>query len=232
MSDEASRKDDKWDIAFNGTEVKINAGAMGPGNTRIGDLYLYGGFFYNAAADFQEIAEVSFSDKGKRFFDLGFSLRNVAFSLPPGVDRVVNEPYWFKEDGEFFRAVNDNWWIVKGGEKNSFSKFRVKEIEETENVDAIETIIHFEFYYQGPGQNGFSTDSIQWALPMFDSNERLIKWCLDFDSQAVIDCSTEVWDLRLSVSNRRGRRRWRINVNEGAVGPLKTQDARVFQQAP
>ena len=156
----------------------------------------------------------------------------MAFSLPPGVDRVVNEPYWFKVDEGFHKAVSSNWWIVKGGEKNSFSKFHVKEILETKIDDVIETTIRLEFFFQGPDMSEFEVNAREWELPLFDSSKRLIKWCLDFDTQSILDCSEDSWDLRLSVSNRRGLRRWRINVNEGAVGPLKTRDARVFQQAP
>lgn len=232
MSDEEARANKVWDIAFNGTEVKINAGIQGPGDSRIADLYLYEGFFSNTAADFQEIAEVSFSDKGKRFFELNIDLRNVAFSLPPGVDRVVNEPYWFKERDGLHVANPANWWILKGGEKNSYSKFHVKEILENKNEDLVESTIVFEYFYQGIGTDVFEPTLKEWKLPPFDSSQRLLKWCLDFDSESLIDCSEEHWDLRLSVSNRRGRRRWRINVNEGAIGPLKSDEARIFQSAP
>lgn len=228
---EAKQRQD-WHMAFNGTEVKINAGDEGPGNTRIGDLYLYQDFFFNGAADFQEIAEVSFSDKGKRFFDLNLDPRQAAFALPPGVERVINEEDWFQERRGSRSAVSDSWWIVKGGEGDTFSKFHFKSIDEVETDSVIETTMTLEFYYQGPANDSFSQEAITWKLPTFDTTQRLIRSCLDFDSQSVVSCSDSRWDIRLSVLNRRGQRRWQINVNQGAMGPLSSETAQSFSFAP
>lgn len=222
-SAEATLRSD-WDMAFNGTEVKINAGNQGKGQTRIGDLYLYRDFFPGGVADFQEIAEVSFSDKGKRFFDLNLDLRNVAFALPPGVDRVVDEGSWFMERRGTYIAKSENWWILKGGEGNTFSQFHVLDIKESFEGEKISTNIVLEFFYKGPNQGHFEEESRIWELPTFDSTQRLIKWCLDFDSQSIVDCSNTSWDLLFSVSNRRGKRRWRFNVNQGAIGPIAGPD--------
>lgn len=230
-TDEAKTRSD-WHMAFNGTEVKINAGNEGPGATRIADLYLYRDFFYNGAADFQEIAEVSFSDKGKRFFDLDFDLRGAAFALPPGVERVINEESWFQENRGFRQANDQSWWIVKGGEGNTFSKFHFKEIIEETIDEVIQTTFVLEFYYQGEGEDQFESSPRLWKLPTFGSDKRLIRWCLDFDSQEVINCSDSRWDLRFSALNRRGQRRWQINVNQGAMGPLAPSEAATFQKAP
>lgn len=219
-----------WDMAFNGTEVKINSGNSGPGDSRIGDLYLYGGFFFNEAADFQEIAEVSFSDKGERFFNLSQDLRSVAFALPPGIDRVVYEPYWFETRGEFFKARPESWWILKGGAEKTYFKFHISNITEEKVDDLISSTIEFEFYSQGVVDQGFGEALQGWKLPVIDSSMRLIKWCLDFKIQEVVDCSANDWDLLLSVSNRRGNRRWRINVNQGAIGPLSFEDTQIVTQ--
>ena len=228
MSEAEARLRNDWDIAFNGTEVKINSGDRGPGDSRIGDLYLYEGFFFDEAADFQEIAEVSFSDKGERFFGLDLNLRNVAFALPPGIDRVVYEPYWHDVSGEFFKARPESWWVLKGGKENSFYKFHISSINEEKLVDTISSTIEFEFYSQGPEDQEFKNVTQHWKLPTFDSDTRLIKWCLEFESKEVIDCSRNDWDLLLSVSSRRGRRRWRINVNQGAIGPLSFEETQVI----
>ncbi len=221
-----------WHIAFNGTEVKINAGDQGPGQTRIGDLYLYQDFFFNGAADFQEIAEVSFSDKGQRFFDLDLDVRSAAFALPPGVERVVFEDDWFRDVRGSRKAVDSSWWIVKGGEGNTFSKFRFREIDEVSVGRVVESTFTLEFFYQGQSDSQFEATPRLWKLPMISSRERLLKWCLDFDSQEIIECSDSRWDLQLSVRNRGRRRRWQINVNAGAMGPLTQDVARIYQTAP
>lgn len=216
----------EWDLAFNGTEVKMNAGNAGPGQNRMGELYFYGGFAKGETADFQRIAEVSFLDKGQRFFDLDLSLRDVSFALPPGVPRVVYESYWFKKrnGSDFHTAVSENWWVLKGSEEGSSMKFHVADIEEGFVGDDIQTEIVFEYFYQGPGEDTFSSEAKTWRLPVFDSNQRLIRWCLDFDKRQVANCSDNTWELRFSALNRGGQRRWLFNVNAGAIGPLSYED--------
>jgi len=225
MSEAQAQKSERWDIAFNGTEVKINSGKNGPGDTRIGDLYLYQPFFLLGVADFQRIAEVSFADQGLRFFELDLDLQSVALSVPQGIDRAVFEEDWlYKSPEKLFKARAENWWMLWGGEEKSFFKFRVKEISDVIVGDIIESKITLEFFKQAASDARFDDSLISWTLPQFDSVERLLKWCLDFDSRSVVDCSTSIWDLRLSISNRRGNRRWRFNVKRGAIGPLSEDD--------
>lgn len=217
-----------WDLAFNGTEMKMNAGNSGPGKTRMGELYFYGGFSRGETADFQRIAEVSFSDKGERFFNQDMSLRDVSFALPPGVPRVVFESDWFRKENnsEFHAAVSKNWWVLKGGEALSFMKFHIADIKEEIVGDKIQTEILFEYFYQGPSEREFSQELTTWRLPKFDSGQRFIRWCLDFDEREVVDCSEKSWELRFSALNRSGQRRWLLNVNAGAIGPLSYEDMR------
>lgn len=226
MTKAEALKDQEWDLAFNGTEVKMNAGDSGPGQTRMAELYFYGGFSRGDSADFQRIAEVSFSDKGERFFELDLSLRNVNFALPPGIPRVVYEPDWFKQesDTEFHSAVSENWWVLKDGEGQSFVKFHVAEIREVFVGEDIQTEIIFKYFYQGPEDDRFSPQLKTWNVPKFDSSQRFIRLCLDFDENRVVDCSKGTWELRFSALNRGGQRRWLFNVNAGAVGPLNYSD--------
>ena len=221
MSNEEAKENELWDIAFNGTEVKINSGFNGPGKVRIGDLYLYEGFFNQGVAEFQRIATVSFGDKGLRFFNLDFDLRQVAFALPPGVERVVSEEDWYQKDQGFHTPVTESWWILKAPEFGSFFKFHIKEIIENKIENEIHTTIILEFYSRDKNTNFFSLNSSIWSLPKFTSRQRLIKWCLDFDDKRVVNCQLKSkWDLKFSASNRRGKRKWRFNVNQGAIGPL------------
>lgn len=232
MPDVEARLRSDWHMAFNGTDVKINAGNQGPGDARIGDLYLFGGFFFNGAIDFQEVAEVSFSDKGKRFFDLNLGVTQATFALPPGVERVINESDWFAETRGSRLAKADSWWVVKGGEGDTFSKFHFKSIDETKEGEKITTAMTLDYFYQGVGENEFSTDLKSWKLPPFSTDDEFLQWCLDFDSQSVIECSDERWDIRLSVLNFDGIREWFIAVNVGALGPLSNEIATGLGRAP
>ena len=229
MPTKEAKKRKDWDIAFNGTEVKLNAGKEGPGDTRAASVFQYLNFFPNGNPDFQAIAEVSFGDKGIEFFELDHDIKNVPFALPKGIDRVVFEPDWFTQssrNSSLNQAVSKNWWMLKGAEGNTFSKFSVSNIEETLLADeSIETRITLKTYFQGAEDSTFGAEQT-WELPLISSTQRLIKMCLDFDSQTVVDCSRDKdkWDIRLSISNRRGKRRWRMNVSVGAIGPINFED--------
>lgn len=228
MSDQEAREDEAWDVAFNGTEIKINSGESGPGDTRIAPLYLYGSFFDGAVADFQAIAEVSFSDKGERFFQLDFDLKNASYRLPPGVERVVDERYWLKETDESFEAKANNWWILKGDQ--GFYKFHISSITELSNDSETLSTIKISFYQQRKDEPEFSETLYEWDLPEISSRKRVIRWCLDFSRRNVTDCQEEGWDLRFSALQRRGTRKWRFNVNRGAIGPMSEEEAmgRIF----
>lgn len=219
LSDVDAQKDSNWHIGFNGTAVRLNSGKYGPGDVRATNLYLYGSFFANGQIDFQRIAEESFGPRGQRFFNLGFDMRKAPFSPPPGQDRVIYESDWFSKAGDFYVARNENWWIVKGGENGAYSKFNVREISEQKVGDVIETEMTLELFNQNPGDSAFGTAET-WTLPKFDSSVRVKKFCLDLHSKQIVSCGDSKADLIFAISNRSGKRRWRFNVKQGAVGPL------------
>ena len=223
MSDEEALKHLDWHIAFNGTNVRINSGKYGPGDVRATTLYIYGSFFANGKIYFQKIAEESFGPKGIRFFEQSFNLRRAPYALPQGQERAIHETDWFESNGEFFQAVNKNWWIVEGAEAGAFTKFNVSEIEEQKVGDQIETLIKLTLFNQKAGDSSFGTEE-SWELPKFDTSKRLIKSCLDLHGKQILSCSDNRVDLILSISNRNGLRRWRFNVIKGAVGPLNHQE--------
>ncbi len=231
MSDFEASQNTEWDIAFNGTSGKINSGESGPGSTRIAPLYLYQGFFPNGAADFQRLAQISFGDKGREIFNLDLDLRNIPFSLPAGVERVVNEPDWLISENDGFSAKSSNWWIVKGSDGNSYTKFRVLKIEEEESGNDIESKITLEYAIQTKNSTSFSPLR-EWTLPLISSATRLIRWCLDFDTESVIECSESGHELRFSSLSRRGRRQWRFNVSLGAIGPIDNEQIIDWVSAP
>ncbi len=223
MSDEEALKHKDWDIAFNGTNVRLNSGKYGPGNVRAANLYIYGSFFANGKIDFQKIAEESFGQKGQKFFDQEFDMRKAPYAVPQGQERAIHESDWFLKNGDFHQAVNENWWIVKGGEAGAYTKFNVTEIMEESVGELIETTIKLTLYNQKAGESEFGVEE-EWVLPKFDTSKRLIKSCLDLHKKQIVSCSDSGVDLILSISNRRGNRRWRFNVIQGAVGPLNLDE--------
>ncbi|CBW26878.1 putative exported protein [Halobacteriovorax marinus SJ] len=219
----------QWDLAFNGTSIRINAGKYGKKGARIGSLFIYTDFFPGGVVDYQRIAEVSFSDRGSRFFNLDMDLRNIPYALPPGVDRVINEPDWFSSDEvdpDLFKAKNDNWWLIRSSSADSYFKFNVADINEVKDSDGnIETTITIESYYQAPGESEFSPSLRSWQLESFSSAKRLVRLCLDLDQQALVHCSKDKAkvDLTFMALNREPRQ-WKIQTASGAIGPLSLED--------
>lgn len=228
-----SKESTKWHIAFNGTNVKINSGVNGPGTVRVGLLYKYKPFYLGQNVDWQKISDQAFGLKGIDFFKLKFNYRKVSFFLPQGVKRVVNEPDWFhKIDGDvILRKENDlNWWVLKNPETGSFTKFHVANVEEEKlDNDTIDSVITINYYQQNSGEETFSSTKESWTLPKFNSATERIKWCLDFETKTLIDCSIkDHWDLKLSVFNwdplYDEDREWKLLINEGAFGPISEKD--------
>lgn len=223
--EEAKSRND-WHIAFNGTNVRINSGKYGPGDVRVANLFTYTDFFKNNIADFQKIAEVSFSDKGARFFNLELDPKNVAYSLPPGVDRIIYEDQWFRVDPttNFHQATKENWWLVRGNRSQSYFRFNISNIEESTNEDDIETVFHFKLYKQSETEEEFNETPLHWTLPSFSSKKRLIRTCYDLDSLQIVNCKTQDWEIKFTALNRKNQRRWKIEVSSGAIGPLSEED--------
>lgn len=228
-TDERAKESKQWDIAFNGTNIRINAGKYGQKGTRIGSLFIYSNFFPTGVVDYQRIAEVSFSDRGARFFNLEMDPKQVPYELPPGVDRVINEPDWFKkseEDQNLFQAKNENWWLVQSSDKKSYFKFNIAEINESLiDETTIETEIVLNTYYQGPNDKVFNSELREWRLEKFDSKKRLVRLCLDLDEMKTVHCSSDKAKVDLIfMALNRSPRQWRIQTSSGAIGPISFED--------
>lgn len=223
ISNLEAKSDKEWDIAFNGTNVKLNSGTNGPGSVRAANLYLYGGFFFADGFNFQRIAEESFGQRGDRFFNINFNSRRAAFGLPEGQPRAIFESDWFVTEGEFFKANSKNWWIIKGAEEKTYSKFNVKKITEEKVGEFIQTKITLSLFNQSESDTLFQ-DQTDWELPLFSSETRLAKTCLDLNRKEIVECSSPLADLILTIFNKNNSRRWRMNIIEGAVGPLSSEE--------
>jgi hypothetical protein len=233
LNAQQAKNSSAWHIAFNGTNIKINSGANGPGSVRVGLLYKYKPFFKGQNVDWQKISQQAFGDKGIDFFNIQFDYRIVSFFLPQGIKRVVNEPDWFKKiQGEVvLREENStNWWILRNSETSSYTKFHVGGIQEVKlDNDTIDTTVTLNYYQQHTNNETFDSTKITWTLPTFNSATERVKWCLDFDNQEIIECSVkDRWDLKLSVFNwdplYDEDREWKFLVNKGAFGPISFED--------
>jgi len=229
FTDAQAMKSKDWDLAFNGTSIRINAGKYGEKGTRIASLFIYTDFFTGGIVDYQRIAEVSFSDRGARFFDLEMDLRNIPYSLPPGVERVINEIDWFRtseEDDRLYSSVNKNWWLVRSSDLQSYFKFNMAEINESILADdKIETEFVIHSYYQSKDDLEFQPELRIWRLEPISTKKRLVRLCLDLDAQETVHCSREKDKVDLSFTAlNRNPRRWKIETSSGAIGPLSLED--------
>jgi hypothetical protein len=216
MTDFEAELRDDWDIAFRGTEIKLNSGDNGPSNVRISLLYFYGAYYLNNAINYQMLAEESFGEKGLKFFNLDFPMNYAPFALPAGQDRVIFEDDWFIKRGRGFRANSQNWWILKSSDGEDIHRFNVKEIADVKTDSGIQTTITLDLFES------------EWVLPVFSSSERLIKRCFDLKDKQVVECSDSKADLIFSARNRGSRRSWRWNVVNSGVGPLSYDEMREF----
>lgn len=214
-----ARRDKTWHIGFQGTKVILNSGDNGPGDTRVTSLYLYRPFYENKSPAFQKLAEESFENKGIRFFELEHDFRNAPYALPAGIDRVIFEDDWLRSSRGIFSANQNSWWLIKNREQSSLTKINIHEITESQLEGHINSLITLRIALNNP-LNGEFQDEVFYTLPEISSKDKLIKMCIDLNSQAVVDCKNKNADLIFSALNIGRRRSWRFNVTEGAVGPL------------
>jgi hypothetical protein len=227
LSDADAKEDLNWDIAFNGTNIRLNSGKYGNKGVQAANLFVFSNFYKNGTADFQRIAEVSFSTKGSEFFNLDLDPKSVPYSLPPGVSRVINEPDWYIEDQQtkLRSATGKNWWLIKSSNGNSFIKFNISSIhEQIVEEGKIETIMTFQTYHQGQKDQVFNSELRQWQAPTLSSKKRLVRVCYDLDTEEVVNCKSKAkWDIKFTALNKKTRK-WKIEVANGAIGPLSFDD--------
>ncbi len=219
MSDFEAEQNTTWHLAFKGTQVKLNSGNKGPGDVRLADLYLYGGFYPNVSASFQRLARESFTSKGLEFFNISFPLARAAYTLPSGIERVINEDSWYERYGIFHRAKSTNTWFVQTDDKNREWRFRILDIQEISHSNQVTDSKIIVGLMASESGLPFGPE-ISWSLPLIDNSKRLIRLCLDIDNQSIVECQNKNTDLIFSALNIGRRRVWRFNVSHGAYGPI------------
>lgn len=230
MTDHQAQNSLDWDIAFRGTDVKLNAGISGPRNV-VGTLLKRFDFFTDTVGQVsaEKLRDLNLQTQAQAEF---VNLRTAdveAFYLPDGVDRVMYEKDWFQADAlTGLRTAKDhNLWILKSPIKDWLAEIRVAEIFET-RIDAtgeIQSAITFESRLQGPGETSFARATQRLTIQL-SSSQRTMQFCVSLvrnESWACVKDRTD-WDFRLLAVHQTKanvlNREWRIFVNQGGRGPL------------
>lgn len=233
MTDEEARVDRDWDIAFRGTDVKLNGGLSGPGEVVGALLERFAFFDENGALAVTKLRDPELKARAVAGFEAADAATARNFYLPDGIDRVMHEREWFSVDPATQKraARADRWWVLKSPGDEAYAKVRVAQIDEsTTGAAAFSTTLTFEAAVQAAGANAFASATTPLTLN-FTTDARSTQFCVSFIRQESWTCVKERtdWDLRLLVVNqvKSGAltREWRIFVNEGARGPLSAQEA-------
>lgn len=233
LTDAQALTDADWDVAFRGTEVKLNAGLSGPGDVVGGLLRRFDFFEENGAVAVARLRDPVLKALATEEFARVDADEARGFYLPDGIDRVMHERDWFSADPATRRrsARADRWWIVKSPVDGAYAKTRIAEIREsTDGPAAFATELRFETYVQEAGAPAFAATPRTLDL-QFTSDTRSAQFCVSLVRGESWPCAKDRtdWDLRLLVVNqlRAGEltREWRFFVNEGARGPLSPEEA-------
>ncbi len=227
MSDTESYNDLTWDIAFKATEVKLNSGSSGNGKV-VGVLADNMSVFNSSGSiDLSKLRDNNYQDIAIQKFTSHIIDSKISFNLPLGIDRVIYEDYWFSGDETRVEQSN-SWWIVRSQNKEMFTKFHVKEIEEVIVVDNIESNIIFGFALENE-RNGFGElEELELKL---STDTKRAKYCIQFINKLIETCprDTSIYDLVFTVLNRKRdnkwSRVWQISTVHSAAGPIDEEVA-------
>ena len=227
MPDNESFLDLDWDIAFKATEVKLNSGVSGNGQI-VGVLADSMSVFNTSGRiDLTKLRDNSYQDKAIQKFTSHNIDKKLSFNLPLGIDRVVYEDYWFSGDTK--RAVKSHsWWIVRSQNKDMFTKFHIKEIEEINTVDNIESNINFEYSLEKDSEGFGELKALKLKL---STETKRAKYCIKFYEELIETCprNTSKYDLVFTMLNRKRAniwsRIWQIGTVHSAAGPIDEEIA-------
>lgn len=232
MSERALSEDADWDLALRSTELRLNAGPGAKAAVQ-GALVRRFDFFFDAAGA-PLIAELRKSELRQQAFvefnDLSVR-KTYDFHPPDGIDRVLHESYWYKENTEGLReALTDSAWIVRG-RGGHFAKLSFAGIDEALRPDGgIDTRIRLRYLLQTSGEEAFTSESRELPLEI-STDKRLRNLCARLAEGLALECSEagENWDLKLTVIHRVKdgvrTREWLLFTSSGAIGPLSAEEA-------
>lgn len=218
MSDQDSLSDFSWDMAFKGTEIKLNSGVTGPGSVSGALVHCFTNLFFDENG-YPVLAKLQKKDNHVNASSSFSSIRmdgNYTYYLPEGIDRVIHESLWFEEVDGVRVSLNKNWWVVRTHDLK-FMKTNISSISDI-GVDAEkESVVSVSY--------GLNQSDLKLADFKFSTKNKVLSQCLNMTLNEVFVCKKDRadWDLKLTVVNvmKEGKwsREWRFFVNSGALGP-------------
>lgn len=239
--DQALLKSD-WDMAFKGTDVKLNSGLSGP-STVVGALvYRFPFFFDNGTPSDTAVTVPELQGQAKSDFLTVPAPTTLQYFLPDGLDRVMHETFWYEELASGVRSVRDqNWWIVQSHDAKYFAKLRVQSLSDAmksaDIQDGYTSAITLQWFVQDEGASGFSQVAQTWSEDL-STSVKTLSLCLNLKTGVSAKCSSSdrAWDLKLVALNvfKDGKwsREWRFFTSNGAIGPLSSAEASATLSAP
>ncbi len=221
-TDDQAQNEFGWDMAFKGTDMKLNSGTSGPSSV-VGALLKRFDFFFDGRGQASVpalIDKANIQNAKDAFFNVEIN-PGANYFLPDGIDRVVHESYWLVTEKDGHRSVDPSlWWIVQSKEQNAYAKFHFLSLQQVES----ETSLKLEYYWQGPIDETFAKNSkvIELRFSQEDSEQKIKSLCFDFGESAAGPCAQTVnWQLQLLIKDSD----WRIRTVSGGLGPYSKIEA-------
>lgn len=238
LTDEAAATSTDWHLGFKRNNIIVNGGFGRAGSVQAAvavaqdDFYNDDGtvnasVFLNASAE-QELdhltAEVNVAALAQsRAYKQ--DVKTSAVKKPGTNTDGVYDFGWFNYDSSIHKASAnpDNYYLLKSAGGNSYAKFNVTELDTSEGLK-----LKVEFDVQPVDTASFNDTATFNALVTGSGTQ-----CFDFDTDAVVECSTSDWDIQLEVAGRT----WNLWTNSGvsgagkggAYGPMSKESANDYQ---
>lgn len=206
LTDEEAAESTDWHIGFRRNRVMINGGDSGAGNVSAAlavaqdDFYTESGeadanVFLNATAD-SELEHLEASvDTEALSYEQDMNLPAIMGSGE--MTGTVIDMGWYNYDVTTHTlSVNgQNTWILRSAEGDSHAQFYATAVDYS---GATGLSARFDLMVEAAGTQGFVTPATFSAdIPPAGGEA-----CFDFDINALADCSSTTWDVKLRVAGR------------------------------
>lgn len=210
-----------WDIAFKGTDVRLNAGTSGPSSVVGALLGRFDGFLKNNQIDPMALQNPQLQQEAKNLFST-LSAQNVThYFLPDGIDRVIHERDWYIEELGLRRPQTNKFWRVQAWDGETVYRVSFPELSDAVLADGYSTRLTVEF---GLESVPAVTQTVQLDL---STVHKALSLCISFTDASVVKCSSDnkQWEIKLVGQNQlkdgQWNRDWRFFTSNGAQGPLQ-----------
>jgi hypothetical protein len=223
---EAASSDD-WHIGINRYDIITNGGVSGSGNVKAALAVTPEGFyadngeviastFINAdAATYEPQLLAEITEELNFVSDTANSAIKTAGgeALAPTYQVLDYSWYTYNLTTHALAANTSNVWQLRSGEGTSYAQMRANSVslvplDAANGVFAYSVVL--DFAVAADGSSGFAGNAAQMNVSALTDGEV----CFDWDSNANVACSGSVWDVKLSVANRK----LALFTNSGASG--------------